>query len=524
MELKQFLIHRNYEKCGAKNQVTIGDDYSVPDGKSDISTILQKKEKLQIDEVHTEKGKIHIQGILKIWILYLTDRSRKKVDSMRMEFPFDETLYMEGAEAGDHLKIDWEIESLRITIVHPGKLSVRALVNFSASIMGTERHLIPETVENTSDVYTKTENVVTAEPIFMRNDSYRIREEVALPANKPNVQAMLWEDVQLKGMDIQIQDGKLSIKGEAQLFALYEGEEDGQEIQWMEQTVPIHGSLDVTGLTSEMFGLVERETAHCQVEVKPDYDGEPRIFQLEMVLNIHMRIYEERNCSVLKDAYSIREDLIPQVQEICYEKLRMCNQAKCRVSGQGRIKEEIKVLQILSYQAKIQSKRFKTVEQGILCEGTLEVEVLYVCADDKQPLGSIEVQVPYSQLIEIPEMEKEDVWKAFETLEQLFVSMQEDNQVEVRGIIGFQACVMQQCQMDNITEFEVGNYDMETLKKCPMMKIYFVQQGESMWDIAKRHRSTVEDIKKINELTKEEVSAGQKLLLLKSAVETSLLR
>ena len=69
MELKQFLIHRNYEKCGAKNQVTIGDDYSVPDGKSDISAILQKKAKLQIDEVHTEKGKVHIQGILKIWIL-----------------------------------------------------------------------------------------------------------------------------------------------------------------------------------------------------------------------------------------------------------------------------------------------------------------------------------------------------------------------------------------------------------------------------------------------------------------------
>ena len=520
MELKQFLIHRNYEKCGAKNQVTIGDDYSVPDGKSDISVILQKKAKLQVDEVHTEKGKVHIQGILKIWILYLTERSHKKADSLLMEFPFDEMMYMEGAESGDHLKIDWEIESLRIGIVHPGKLSVRALVNFSAGVMGTERYLIPENVENASSVYTKTENIVTAEPIFVRNDSYRIREEAALPANKPNVQEMLWENVQLRGMDIRIQDGKLSIKGEVQLFVLYEGEEAGQEIHWMEQTLPIHGSLDVTGLTGEMFGIVEHEIAHCQVEVKPDYDGELRMFQLEMMLNIHMHIYEERNCCVLKDAYSTREVLIPQVQEIIYEKLRMCNQAKCRVSGQGRIKDEIKVLQILSYQAKIQSKRFKTVEQGILCEGTLEVEILYVCADDKQPLGSIEVSVPYSQVIEIPEMEKEDSWKAFETLEQMFVSMQEGNRVEVRGTIGFQACVMQQCQMDNITEFEVENYDMETLKKCPMMKIYFVQQGETMWDIAKRHRSTVEDIKKINELTKEEVSVGQKLLLLKSAMET----
>ena len=523
MELKQSLIHRNYEKCSAKNQLTLGDDFSVPDGKSDISSILQKKARLQIDEVHTEKGKIHIQGILKIWILYLADRSYKKADSILMEFPFDEMLYMEGAESGDHLKIDWEIENLRIGIIHPGKLSVRALVNFSAGVMGTEKHLVPENIEGSSGVYTKTETIVTAEPVFVRNDSYRIREEVVLPANKPNVQEMLWEDVQLRGMDVRIQDGKLSIKGEIQLFVLYEGEEDGQEIHWMEQTLPIHGSLDVTGLTSEMFGIVEHEIAHCQVEVKPDYDGELRMFQLEMMLNIHMHIYEERNCCIMKDAYSTKEILIPQVQEISYERLRMCNQAKCRVSGQERIKEEIKVLQILGHQAKLRNKRCKAVEQGIVCEGTLEVELLYVCADDKQPLGSMEVLIPYSQLIEIPEMGKEDTWKAFETLEQLFVSMQEGNRVEVRGMIGFHACVMQQCQLENITEFKIENYDMEEMKKSPMMKIYFVQPGESMWDIAKRHRSTVEDIKRVNELTREEVSAGQKLLLLKSAMETPII-
>ena len=58
MELKQHLIHRKYHKCEAKNQITIGDDYSVPDGKPDIAGILQKKAELQVDEVHTEKGKI----------------------------------------------------------------------------------------------------------------------------------------------------------------------------------------------------------------------------------------------------------------------------------------------------------------------------------------------------------------------------------------------------------------------------------------------------------------------------------
>ena len=58
MELQQHLIHRNYYKAEAKNQITLSEDYSVPDGKPDMIKILQKKAVLQMDEVRTEKGKI----------------------------------------------------------------------------------------------------------------------------------------------------------------------------------------------------------------------------------------------------------------------------------------------------------------------------------------------------------------------------------------------------------------------------------------------------------------------------------
>ena len=31
MELKQYPIHRKYKKCEAKNQITMGNDYGVPE-------------------------------------------------------------------------------------------------------------------------------------------------------------------------------------------------------------------------------------------------------------------------------------------------------------------------------------------------------------------------------------------------------------------------------------------------------------------------------------------------------------
>ena len=94
MELKQYLIHRKYDKAKARSQITIGEDYSVPDGKPDIASILQKKSEFLVEEVHTEKGKLKIRGVLKVWVLYLAERSGQTADCLEIEFPFDEILYM----------------------------------------------------------------------------------------------------------------------------------------------------------------------------------------------------------------------------------------------------------------------------------------------------------------------------------------------------------------------------------------------------------------------------------------------
>lgn len=522
MELKQNSIHRKYSKAEAKNQITIGDDYSVPEGKPDIAAILQKKAELQIDEVHTEKGKIRIQGNLKLWVLYLAERSSDTAASLTAEFPFDEILYMEGASSGDNLKIDWNIEDLRVSIIHPGKLGIRALVTLQGNITGTETSLITENTEEMAQVYTNTETFLMAEPVMEKNESYRVRDEVSLPVNKPNVQNVLWKDLQVRGLDIRIQEGRLAVKGEALFFVVYQGEEDPSVIQWMEQSVPFHGNVEVSGLTPEMFGLLETEISHQDIELKPDYDGEMRMFQLELLLEIHMHVYEERTCNLLKDAYSTKDQLNLQSQVISYEKLRMCNQTKCRVSGQERIEEDVRILQILGHQARLQGRNQKVTDQGILCEGTLEVQILYITASDSQPFGCVSVSIPYSQLIEIPEMKKDDTWKVTENLEQIFISMPDGNLIEARGTINMNACVMEVCHLNNVTDITAEPYDLEEYKKRPGMIIHFVQPKETLWEIAKMNRTTMEDVKKLNDLTVDEVTPGQKLLLMKQNTDNIL--
>lgn len=519
MELRQFQIHRKYNKAESKVQITIGDDYSVSDGKPDISSILQKNAELFVEEVHTEKGKIKIRGKLCVNVLYLAERSVDKMACLEMEFPFDEVMYMEGAVSGDNLKIYWNIDELRVTMVHPGKLSVRALVTLQGTIAATENYQITEAAEAGNETQQMQETFVMADPVLERKDSYRMRDEVLLPANKPNVQDILWKNLQVRGLELRPQEGKLAVKGEALLWVVYQTEEEPAQIQWLEQSIPFQGNLEVPELTSEMFGLMDAEIAHRNVELKPDYDGEMRMFQIELLLDIHMHVYGEQTCQLLKDVYSTKELLAPVFENAVYEKLRMCNQAKCRVSRKENLGDDIKILQVVGHQAKLQEKGRTFTDQGIVCEGTIEVQVLYITASDRQPFENVTIQVPYSQLIEIPGITKEDVWKVTENLEQLFVHVSDSSQLEIRAVIHLNVCVMEQCKLQNIVAVDSGDYDMESYKKRPGMMIHFVQPRETLWEIAKENRTTMDEIMKLNDLSVDEVTPGQKLLLLKTIVE-----
>ena len=522
MDLKQQQIHRTYKKCEAKNQITLGNDYSVPEGKPDVAKILQKRAELSVDEVHAEKGKVKIKGILKVWVFYLAQRSSRTADSFLVEIPFDEMLYMEGACSGDHLKVDWLIEELKIGIIHPGKLDIRCVLQLCATVTGSEIYEITEDVEKEDCIHRKIKKYMAAEAALDKKDSYRIRDEVSLLPGSPNVERMLWYSLQLRGLDIRLQEDRMAIKGECQFFTIYEGEEDSSKLQWFEQSIPFTGMLDVNGLKAGMFGSLETEISHQSVELKPDYDGELRSFQIEMMLDIHMNLYEEQTISVLLDAYSTKEQVDLQKKEIICEKLRMCNETKCRVNEKQKVESESKILQILGNCAELTNKRYRVQEEGILCEGMLNVQILYVSANDLDSMGSMSVEIPYGQLVEIPGIQKEDNWKVVECIDQIYVAMQDSETVDVKGVMNFQVCVLEPLMIDNVTAAESSAYDQEIYKGRPGMTIHFVKPNETLWELAKAYWTTTEAICELNELPQNEVSPGQKLLLLKDPLEPAL--
>ena len=71
MELVRRNIHMNRQKGKAVSQMTLDDDYNIPDNMPDAGMIIQEKGSIEIGEVRVEAGRVKVKGALNFFVLYM---------------------------------------------------------------------------------------------------------------------------------------------------------------------------------------------------------------------------------------------------------------------------------------------------------------------------------------------------------------------------------------------------------------------------------------------------------------------
>ena len=292
-----------------------------------------------------------------------------------------------------------------------------------------------------------------------------------------------------------------------------------EKADWIEQSVPYEGRISCEGAAEGMYHHIRHSLEDTLVDVRLDEDGEMRILGIEATLSLRMNIYEEEETEILRDMYSLEQVCEFATRDVVYEELLMQNQSRCKVSERlalPELKED--VLQILHSQGSIQTESEQHTDEGIRVEGILHLSFLYLRGDDMEPYGSWQGIVPFSYLIEYPEMPEGAESSLSSHVEQLAVMLAGSEAVEVKAVLAFDVFLRKQLPMEMITDVRMRPADTETIADRPGIVGHIVQDGEDMWSLAKKYMTTVEGIMEINGLENENVRQGDKLLILKENV------
>jgi hypothetical protein len=517
MDILKKNIRMSRRKSQAMNQITLEEDMNVPDSKADAAGIIQQRGRIKVEESKILENQILTTGYLEVWILYLSDNENHQVHRLQTKLPFTEKLNLEGAKPGDNISLKWEIEDIRVQLINSRKISIQALVTFEAAVEELYDAQAAVEIKDFPDISVKTKELHPLSMIVQKKDIFRIKDEISLASNKPNIGEILWENIQLRSWDVRVQDGSLSIKGELFVFVLYAADDEEGTRQWIESVVPFQGEIECAGCRPEMIPDIEVILAESTLEVRPDYDGEERILQLDAVLELDIRIYDEDTVQILEDVYAPSKELIPVFREETYESLLIRNYAKNRISDRIHISGTApKLLQICHCSGEVKVDEIAKTEQGIRMEGAVAISVLYITADDDRPFALLEGVIPFSHEMEAEGIANECRFHLQPQLEQLTASMLGGEEVELKGTISLNLFAVRIRRQNCIRDIEEKELDLKKIQDSPGIVCYVVQPEDTLWDIAKKYYTTPERLKKMNQI-KEEIRPGQKLLLVKSA-------
>ena len=244
------------------------------------------------------------------------------------------------------------------------------------------------------------------------------------------------------------------------------------------------------------------------VLLKPNSVEEHSIF-VEVELEISCNVYEKKQLDIIQDLYSPCEKLNINQKNITV----MQDKKNCK--DKYVIKEKLMIPEL--HNNKICSTEVcpKIIKENvyndrIMLEGELQVNFMYISSVTNRVDTKVQI-IPFNTSIECPGVSNNsNVNTNIEVLTQDFMIMP-DNSIETNIELEISVDVSKMMEVRVIDNLEVCDNDDENIYS---IVVYFVKPGDTLWNIAKRFRSTIRAISSVNGIEDEDkINVGQQLFI-----------
>ena len=504
MEINRHICTQLGETAQSISQITLDDDYIVRDNKPDVIRIIYSRGDILIEDIKNSNQGIWISGKLRFSSLYQSDDENHRLDSVNGEVPFQEKIVMDELTDEDEVTVDMRIEDLSVGILNSRKLVIRAVVNVTAKALTESDAAISCSISDFG-YEQKTTTLPVLCLVETEKELLHLQKELLLPNSRSNIGQLTFYQVDFRNEEIILIEDTAQLKLDAQIWVLYRSESTG-EYECYETTVPLSSEIDVNTLHGDELFWAKIKSLESNLEPRSDYDGENRMLGLDLTLSMELQIYREENCQLLQDAYTLDKELVIERESLPIHQLLMKNVSKIRLMEQEQLEpNQQRILQICGSSGNISIDRIQKRENGLHVEGILNVHILYNTTDDAMPFAYTSSQIPFEQFIEIHDFSENSYYWIKDTIEQLQVNLLDSSEYEVKATLQIAVLAVQREYWSNITEIIEEELDMDTLQRQPGMIGYVRQEGEDLWDVAKKYHATTDNM----------IEIGNKVLIIK---------
>ncbi|OQB13351.1 MAG: LysM domain protein [Firmicutes bacterium ADurb.Bin193] len=488
-------------------------DIIVPDVKPDIAKVLQIDARAVILSKECSTDRITVEGKATLNILYVgEDNSVKSINSAQN---FTHYIDVKGAAEGMGIELESDVENVEYEVINSRKINVRTLIGLDVkAFMPRDINVLTNVMGGEFETLRK--KIKPYSVVARIDDNTEIKEKLEIPAGKPSIASILKIDARVKESELKVSTNKLIIKGTLCVTTLYLGDMDRDVIQFMEHEVPFTEIFDVPSADDGMDGQISFAVTDITYDIVEDSDGDSRILIVCVAVAVTGKVARQLEIDVIEDIYSVNTPLYVAKNTANLDKMVENTRVQVTVNDVATVSDESpEIVQVYNVIAKPYLSETRIENGKIVVEGVVDAYILYMSDDKSCPLYTHKHEMRFSHNMDGGNACDDMYCDVKLDIDHISYNIAMGREVQLRIILGISAKVICTDRIEYVTEVAASDESAEASekKKC-CIKIYFVQKGDKLWDIAKKYRTTMDKIMQMNDISDEsEIIAGKQIII-----------
>lgn len=465
----------------------------IPEYCPDIARILKSEITPRLINVTTNNQSVTIEGCAEINIIFCSDEG--KLSALNSKYNFTKTIDNSALEdAFCSVKLKCGKISARQTSAR--RIEIRGSILIDATALKKECEDIGIDFEDDSIEYLR-KNVAATTNIGFNEKSSIIEENLPLLNGSPEIKYIFRQQAKAFVNEAKIVGDKAVVKGNIKVDIIYCDINDCPVK--FPSVIPFSQIIDLNNEGEDCTVSAKANIALLDIHPYTDGDGITNSFNVAIKLIISIKSYCDSDIPIIEDAYSTKYNT-----DITTKKLNVKKRVDIKTE-KILVKKNLEfsgrnIKNVIDLWSESEIKSFKTENKSLNINGTLNVSILVLEEDNSPNLLEKSFDYEYSCALNSEE-ENLQINPSVSVFNNSYTIVSGDS-IEVQAELVLSADLYKETAVSYITDIELNE---KTKIEGEQIVAYFMDENEDLWSVAKKFKTSVELIKKENNILDDSI-------------------
>ncbi len=499
-------LNLNKAKVVEKEEKWIEQDIIVPDNMPDAIKIVSVNATPYINDVEVSNNRAKIVGKINYSVIYIANEDDMNIRGLNVSYPYTTNIECNKIKNKDDVIIKSNLKNIIYSLPNERKVAVKNEVAFNIDIMESVQIDIIKDFNKCDDIECKKENCTFCDVKEKKKIMIASTEDVMLPKENSAVYEILKVCPKIKDTEYKVSYNKIMVKGIIELNILYVGE--NKSICNTKVDVPFSSMVESNCITDKAEYKIDYCIRDLNVRINPDIDQ--KTLNVDFKIECFFEIFEKEEVEYIKDFYSRTRELQYDVNDVDI------------ITNNNVVEKEINITESLS---DIIPENYRLIEYSLdtsnvlpkLNDNTISINgiaKLNIISQNKEngEIDSKQIDLMVDKTFDIePSWRESNINISIKDIRLNVI--QNGNSIDIKVTIFVDIEVENLVHISSINKIEDAPLNLSQISS---INIYVVKEGDSIWKIAKKYKTSMDNIIKTNNIENPNlINIGQKLLVIR---------